>query len=332
MACGGGDPGLAWIVVSCRADACSQIAENGKECLYIQRHELPGQADRGWHQFAPFHPYPLARPCSAGIQSRQAVLCWQAGMLGAALRWLAAASDTRRIDVLLRPLAEALSPATLPAPGAVQTDTPGSSAAGTAGAAGAQQRQKQESLLDALQPALDGAPPGAPNLALLRVHRLLHCGAAQQAGSGSADGGRPACIAGEQQEGGASVGEAVAELRRLPPGLRDACLPLVCAALGALLPGALQEADALQLLAWLQVRLVFFQQGGRAWVCAWELELQAQGSRVLRDRMTRHVLCSGLHVQRTTMHVQNTTQPSQPPTSCPSPHTSRAPRRGCSQQ
>ena len=50
------------------------------------------------------------------------------------------------------------------------------------------------------------------------------------------------------------VAAVVRELQRLPGALRDACLPLACAALAALPPGELGERDALQLLVWLQVR------------------------------------------------------------------------------
>ncbi len=158
-------------------------------------------------------------------------------MLGAALSWLSQASDTRRINVVLGPLAGALSPPT--------------------GAAGRdpslhhhqqQQQQRQQSregegssmedaerVLRALRPALESVPSGSANLALLRVHRLLHDRGAEPSeaagGSGGSGGagrdstaGAAAAAAGQ---GPGRLAAVVGELRRLPAALRDACLPLV---------------------------------------------------------------------------------------------------------
>lgn len=94
---------------------------------------------------------------AADIQRCQGVLCWQAGMVGAALSWLARCDDVGRIDLALRPLADAVSAGRL---------EPTDSAA-----------------LAVLQPVLEALPAGSANAALLAVHRLLEQG--QAAGSGS---------------------------------------------------------------------------------------------------------------------------------------------------
>lgn len=106
---------------------------------------------------------------AADIHRVQGVLCWQAGMVGAALSWLARADDVRRADVALQPLADAVSR------GAV---VPAAAAA-----------------LDALQPVLEVLPPGSANAALLAVHRLLERGGAAAAPSSLGSGTMHAAVA-----------------------------------------------------------------------------------------------------------------------------------------
>ena len=79
-------------------------------------------------------------------------------MVGAALSWLAQCDDVERIDITLRPLADAVS-------------------SGQLGATDA-------AALHALQPVLEALPPGSANAALLAVHRLLSQGQAAASGSG----------------------------------------------------------------------------------------------------------------------------------------------------
>lgn len=95
------------------------------------------------------------------IHRCQGVLCWQAGMVGAALTWLARCDDVGRIDLALRPLADAVSAGRLE-----PTDT---------------------AALAALQPVLETLPAGSANAALLAVHRLLEQG--QSGGSSSSGAG-----------------------------------------------------------------------------------------------------------------------------------------------
>ncbi|PRW33780.1 nuclear pore complex NUP85 [Chlorella sorokiniana] len=94
------------------------------------------------------------------IHRCQGVLCWQAGMVGAALSWLTRCDDVGRIDLALRPLADAVSAGRLDSTDAVA--------------------------LAALQPVLETLPAGSANAALLAVHRLLEQGQAAGSGSGGA--------------------------------------------------------------------------------------------------------------------------------------------------
>lgn len=87
-----------------------------------------------------------------GLARRQGVMCWQAGLLGAALTWFARCDDGRRTDVALAPLAAAVS---------------------RGGAAAA----RAALVVTALAPQLEGLPAGSSNAALLQVHRLLSAGA-----------------------------------------------------------------------------------------------------------------------------------------------------------
>lgn len=80
-------------------------------------------------------------------------------MVGAALTWLARCDDVARIDLALRPLADAVSAGRLE-----PTDT---------------------AALAALQPVLETLPAGSANAALLAVHRLLEQG---QSGGSSSSG------------------------------------------------------------------------------------------------------------------------------------------------
>ena len=160
-------------------------------------------------------PLSLPPPLRADIHRCQGVLCWQAGMVGAALSWLARCDDVGRIDIALRPLADAVS-------------------AGRLGPTDA-------AALAALQPVLETLPAGSSNAALLAVHRLLE--QRQTAGAGGSAGSSSA----------GSMHAAVAALAQLPDAMRDSCLPLVCAALPAMPPGALSEADVRYLLQWLLV-------------------------------------------------------------------------------
>lgn len=153
-----------------------------------------------------------------GVVRRQGVLCWQAGLLGAALTWLTRADDSHRTDVVLQPLAAAVS---------------------RGGAAGS----RAALTVQALQGQLESLPAGSSNAALLQVHRLLRRG-----------------VAG----GLASLQAAVEALARLPPGMRDSCLQLICNVVPALPPGLLSEHDVLLLLEWLQVGGDEGREGGRA--------------------------------------------------------------------
>lgn len=112
---------------------------------------------------AAFTLIPSRSPSAADIRRRQGVLCWQAGQLGAALVWLAAAGDLHRADLALRPLADAVSA------GKASLD--------------------QAAALDVLQPTMDALPPGSAAAALLSVHRLL------KSRGGAADGGLHAAVA-----------------------------------------------------------------------------------------------------------------------------------------
>lgn len=85
---------------------------------------------------------------------------------------LSVTADSRRIDAVLAPLAAALSPAAAAAAAAAADGA--LDAAASASGVSIPQAQQLARLLRALRPALDAAPAGSPNLALLRVHRLLH--------------------------------------------------------------------------------------------------------------------------------------------------------------
>ncbi|GAB4823216.1 hypothetical protein N2152v2_010262 [Parachlorella kessleri] len=182
------------------------------------------------------------------IQARQGVLSWHSGLLGAALDWLSHASDSRRINAVLAPLAAAVSPVPAALPRAIATAVPEQQEG---------EARDVERVLSALRPALQSTPSGSANLALLRVHRLLLGGPSsegstdpdQPSGGGIGGAGRecnPDAVVSQRLE------QAVEELRRLPAALRDTCLPLVCTTLAAHPPGQLAEQDVLQLLAWLQ--------------------------------------------------------------------------------
>lgn len=108
-------------------------------------------------------PYPPA--AGADVERMQGVLCWQAGMLGAALAWLGRCGDVPRVNEALAPLAAAVSEGRV--------------------------SEEQAAALDALQPVLETLPPGSCNAALLSVHRLLKGGTS----SGSGSGGMHAAVA-----------------------------------------------------------------------------------------------------------------------------------------
>lgn len=137
----------------------------------------------------------------------QGVACWEAGLTGAALTWLSRAGDARRADAVLQHLADAVW-------------------------RGERAPEELEEALLALEPALEAAPPGTRNTALLHVHKLLLRG----------PGGAAA----------ANLHAAVAVLAGLPPGMRALCLPLVCSVVATATPAALTHDDCLQLLAWLE--------------------------------------------------------------------------------
>ena len=169
--------------------------------------------------------WPLSWPCtveSADIQARQGVLSWQSGLLGAALGWLSGASDSRRINAVLAPLAAAVSPvAALPA--AIATAEVQQQAG---------EGREVERVLSALRPALQSAPSGSANLALLRVHRLLLSGHSSHVSTDAVQlSGGSVGDAGKESDSDAAVSQrlaqAVEELRRLPASLHDTCLPLV---------------------------------------------------------------------------------------------------------
>jgi hypothetical protein len=185
---------VCFVAESCKAVPCAQ------PCCHLTRSI----------------PYLVLLPLGlrAELQRRQGVLCWQAGMLGAALHWLAACGDVQRIDTCLQPLADAVS-------------------AGRVSA-------EQQAALQALQPMLQSLPPGSSNCTLLDVHRLLTSGGDSSGGvGGGVDGG--------------GMHAAVAALVQLPEGMRDSCLQLVCGVLPTLPPGQLSEPDVLFLLQWLLV-------------------------------------------------------------------------------
>ena len=94
----------------------------------------------------------------ADVHRAQGVLCWQAGMLGAALSWLARCGDVQRLEVVLAPLASSVS--------------------------GGRLSEQDRAALEALQPVLQALPPGSSNAALLAVHRLLKKGEAAPGGDG----------------------------------------------------------------------------------------------------------------------------------------------------
>lgn len=137
-------------------------------------------------------------------------------MVGAALSWLAKCDDVPRINIALQPLADAVS-------------------------SGRRMQEEDAAALAALQPVLETLPPGSANAALLAVHRLLQ---------GSSEAGADGEAA---SSSGGSMHAAVSALVQLPEGMRDSCLQLVTAAVPALPPGTLSEADVQWLLQWLLV-------------------------------------------------------------------------------
>jgi hypothetical protein len=92
------------------------------------------------------------------VHRAQGVLCWQAGLLGAALSWLARCGDVQRLEVALAALADAIS--------------------------GGRLTEQDRAALESLQPVLQALPPGSNNAALLAVHRLLKQGHAAPGGDG----------------------------------------------------------------------------------------------------------------------------------------------------